>query len=467
MINSSSKPPPSISNVPSPAIRTGTLVPIAELKPWAKNARTHSPKQISQIAASIAEFGFLGHILADSHGNVIAGHGRLEAARQLGMTHVPALQIDHLTPEQVRAYRIADNRLAELAGWDDELLRLEFSELDALELNFDLAITGFETVEIDTILQSPTSVHEDDPADALDGLADAPVSRSGDLWLLDKHRLLCGSALEPDQIERLMDGASADMAFTDPPYNVPVGGHVCGLGKIQHREFAMASGEMTEAQFTEFLTTSLGAISGSAKDGAVQFVCMDWRHLWEILTAAKAVGLHLINFVVWNKTNGGMGSLYRSKHELILVLKKGRGPHVNNVQLGKFGRYRANVWDYAGVNSFGANRMEELESHPTVKPTAMVADAIRDVSNRGEIVLDPFMGSGTTLLAAERTGRTAYGLEIDPLYVDLAVRRWEKLTGRSAVLQPSGQTFAEVSETPSSGKTAEGGATGSPRDLAA
>ena len=244
----------------------------------------------------------------------------------------------------------------------------------------------------------------------------------------------------------LMNGKQAAMAFIDAPYNVPIDGHVSGLGKTKHREFVAASGEMSDAEFRTFLATSGKLLSDNCSEGAIIMMCMDWRGLLQLQLAIGDAGLTLINLAVWAKTNGGMGTLYRSQHELVLVTKKGKAPHINNVQLGKHKRYRTNVWRYAGVNSFGRNRMEQLSAHPTPKPVAMVADAIRDVSHRGQIVLDCFIGSGTTLLAAERTRRVAYGMDLDPLYVDLTIRRWEKLTGACATLESTGQTFAEVEE---------------------
>jgi len=241
-----------------------------------------------------------------------------------------------------------------------------------------------------------------------------------------------------------MDGRVGAMAFTDAPYNVPIGGHVSGLGKVKHAEFAMASGEMSRPEFIAFLSTAIKHLITNVQDGAVLDLCIDWRHLAEILSAIEANELALLNLCVWNKRNGGMGSLYRSKHELILIAKKGTAPHTNNVELGKHGRYRTNVWDYAGVNSFGKGRTADLADHPTVKPVALVADAIRDVTRPGEIVLDAFMGSGTTILAAERTKRLAYGIEIEPGYVDVAIRRWSAVTGEKAVLARTGETFESV-----------------------
>ena len=417
-----------------------------QLKPYRHNARTHSKKQIEQIASCMRLTGFLGSILVDTNGVIIAGHGRLEAALLLGLHEVPVTYVTHLDDKEVRALRVADNRLAELAGWSHDALRFEFAELMELELDFDLEVTGFEHAEIDLLIDGDGQSTAGDPDDTVEDPAKTAVSQIGDIWLLGPHRLMCGSMLDQVAAASLMNGALASMVFTDPPYNVPVAGHVCGLGRIQHREFGMASGEMTEEQFTRFLTDALLNLAFGVTEGGILFVCMDWRHLGELLTAARATDLQTINLCVWNKSNGGMGSLYRSKHELVLVLKKGATPHINNIQLGRFGRYRTNVWDYAGVNSFGRDRMEELASHPTVKPIALVADAIRDVSHRNNIIIDGFMGSGTTLLAAERTGRVAYGMEVDPLYVDLAIRRWEKLSGRDARLEETGETFAELAE---------------------
>jgi len=398
------------------------------------------------IAASIREFGFVMPVLITADDELITGEARVNAPKQVGLTGIPTIGIHHLSPAQIKAFRLADNRLAEGAEWDQESLAAEIEEILASS-EIEVESLGWSTSELDVILSDAggDTAAQADPADEDLPPPPRPVSCAGDLWMLGKHRLLCGSSLEREVWDVLMDGKVAVMAFTDPPYNVPVAGHVSGLGKVQHAEFAMSSGEMTKAGFTDFLAEFLGATMGRVCDGAILYVCMDWRRLPELLAAGDKVQLQLINLCVWNKTNGGMGSLYRSKHELVLVFKKGRAPHINNVELGKHGRYRTNVWDYAGVNTFGAGRMADLEAHPTVKPIALVADAIRDVSRHGDIVLDAFMGSGTTILAAERAGRVAYGIEIDPGYVDVAIRRWEKMTGKFAVLRSTGQTFAEVS----------------------
>ena len=355
------------------------------------------------------------------------------------------IRLDHLTSEQKRAYVIADNRLAELAGWDDATLAAELQELSALDLSFDLEITGFDTGDIERLITAVDTAGAD-PADEIPEPAAIAVAQPGDLWLLGQHRLLCGNACDAEAFRKLLDGAEAQLVFTDPPYNVPIQGHVSGLGKVRHREFAMASGEMDEAGFTRFLTTVLGNMAGVAADGSIHFVCMDWRHMTELLKAGAEIYTELKNLCVWNKDSGGMGAFYRSKHELVFVFKKGTAPHINTFGLGEKGRYRTNVWDYQGANSFRRGRAEELAMHPTVKPVALVMDAIKDCSRRGGIVLDAFGGSGTTLIAAQKTGRRGYLMEIDPLYVDVIIRRWQALTGDQARHAETGETFAAVEQ---------------------
>jgi DNA modification methylase len=421
-------------------------LPVASLKPYARNPRTHSPKQIQQIANSIRKFGFTNPVLIDDDGGVIAGHGRIEAAKALGIKQVPTIRLDRMSEAQKRAYIIADNKLAENAGWNRELLALELQYLTNLDLEFDATVTGFDSPDIDVLIQE---LDLDGTGDEADEIADIdlsapPVSRLGDLWCLGEHRLLCADATEADSFSRLLQGAKAQMIFTDPPYNVKVDGNVCGLGAIKHREFQMASGEMTESEFIEFLKTTLGNLASFSVDGSIHFVCMDWRHCFELISAGRSIYSEQKNLCVWNKTNGGMGSLYRSKHELVFVFKNGSGTHINNIELGSHGRYRTNVWDYPGITSMQASRLEELAMHPTVKPAALVADAILDCSRRGGIVLDCFGGSGTTLVAAERTGRSGYVMEIDPAYVDVSVMRFERLTGKEARHAESGLTFCET-----------------------
>jgi len=410
------------------------------LKARTRNPRTHSTKQIQQVAASIRQFGFTNAVLIDETDGIVAGHGRVEAAKLLGLTEVPTVCVAGLTDAEIRAYVIADNRLAENAGWDQELLALELGELAALELNFNIEVVGFDTAQIDLLLGGDKAAPADPEADEIPEPTNGPVvSRPGDLWRLGKHRLLCGDARDPAAYDRLLAGAKARLIFTDPPYNLPIDGHVGGLGRIHHREFAMAAGEMSRDEFTTFLTTVLTNLVTASEDGSIHFVCMDWRHLGELLAAGSSAYTEFKNLIVWNKDNAGMGSFYRSKHELIFAFKSGTAAHINNFGLGEKGRYRTNVWDYPG-----ASRRDELPMHPTVKPVALVADALRDCSCRNEAVLDAFVGSGTTIIAAEKTGRKAYGLEIDPGYVDCAVRRYEAYTGKTVLLDETGQTFAEV-----------------------
>jgi DNA modification methylase len=417
------------------------MMSVMALKPYARNPRQHSGKPIQQLADRIREFGFTNPLLIDTDGGVIAGHGRLEAAKLLGIVYVPTIRLDHMTEAQKRAYIIADNKLAENAGWDRELLAVELQYLDSLELDFDLTITGFETVDIDLMIQGDGKI--DAAADEIPDLL-PPVSQIGDLWLLGQHRLLCADAMAATSYDTLLGHDRAQMVFIDPPYNVRIDGHVCGSGSIKHREFGMAAGEMSEVEFISFLTKAFESLANHSLDGSIHYVCMDWRHLSELTAAGRAVYSEVKNLCVWNKDNGGMGSLYRSKHELIFVFKNGRSAHINNIELGRHGRNRTNVWDYAGVNSFGQDRLDELAMHPTVKPVAMVADALLDCSLRDGIVLDCFGGSGTTLIAAEKTGRRGRVIELDPAYVDVTIRRFEKLIGKEATHAQSGLTFKDM-----------------------
>jgi DNA modification methylase len=422
---------------------------IDELKPDPGNPRLHGKKQIRQIAASIEAFGFNVPILIDREGKIIAGHGRLLAGRELGWSEVPTLCLDHLSPAQARAFMIADNRLTEISTWDDRLLAEQLKDLSLTGLDFDIEVIGFEVGEIDLRIASLDDASElaDDPDDGVPHASeDAPISRLGDLWLLARHRVLCGSALNAEAFATLMGEERAAAVFTDPPYNVPIDGHASGLGAIHHRPFPMASGEMDRTQFIAFLSQACRNLAAFSRDASLHYLCMDWRHLDEMLAAGREAYGELKNLCVWVKSNAGMGSFYRSQHELVFVFKHGRAPHRNNVQLGRFGRNRSNVWHYPGVNSFARSGTEGnlLALHPTVKPVTMVADAILDCSARGEIVLDAFLGSGTSLIAAERTGRRCYGLELDPGYVDTIIRRWQALTGGSARHAASGRSFDDL-----------------------
>jgi DNA modification methylase len=398
---------------------------VEALRAWPQNARTHSKKQIRQIADSIKKFGFTNPVLIDNDRTILAGHGRVAAAQHLGLSEVPCLRLATMTQAEKRAYIIADNKLALNAGWDEDLLAAELQSLAALDLDFDVSLTGFSLAEVDNLVDGLRPEEPSDPAD--DSIADNVPARcqTGDIWQLGPHRLICGDARDPVTVSALMNGELAQMVFTDPPYNVRIDGHVGGLGSIKHREFAFASGEMTQCEFTAFLKASFSNLVRHTIDGSIHFICMDWRHMAEMLEAGNAVYDGLKNLIVWAKDNGGMGTFYRSRHELIFAFKHGNAPHHNNFELGQHGRYRTNVWEYRGVNTMKSGRLEELALHPTVKPVQMITDAIKDVSARGGLVLDLFGGSGSTLIAAHKTGRRAYMCEYDPLYCDKIIRRWE------------------------------------------
>ena len=422
---------------------------IDELKADPANPRRHSKKQIRQIGHSLKAFDFIVPVLIDRDDNIIAGHGRVLAGREVGITEVPTLCLDHLTAAQARAFMIADNRLTEIATWDDRLLAQQLKELSLLGLDFDVTITGFEVAEIDLRIASLEDLPEinNDPADAVPEIpAGPPLSKLGDLWVLGRHRVLCGNALDPEAFRTLLGDEPAAMVLTDAPYNLPIDGHVSGLGAVHHRPFPMASGEMDRPEFTAFLNQTCRNLAAFSVDGSLHYLFMDWRHIEDLLAVGRGVYGELKNLCVWVKDNAGMGSLYRSRHELVAVFKNGRQGHRNNVQLGRFGRNRSNVWHYPGANSFSRCGEEGnlLALHPTVKPVAMVADAILDCSARGEIVLDAFLGSGTTVIAAERTGRRCYGLELDPAYVDTIIRRWEALTGGSARHAATSRSFDDL-----------------------
>ena len=423
--------------------------PASALVLRATNPRTHSQKQIAQIASSIRHFGFVNPVLVDESNGVIAGHGRIAAAKLIGMELVPTVRLRDMSEADIRAYVIADNKLAENAGWNRDLLALEFQYLSTLELDYDLTLTGFELPEIDISLGELTygaTADEPDPADRVpEPLAGDPVSRLGDVWHIGQHRLICGDSTRRETYERLLGPARAQMVFCDAPYNVPISGHVCGSGAVRHREFVMASGEMSSAEFTAFLSTVFRHLAAFSIDGAIHYQAMDWRHMAEMLDAGAAAYTELKNLCVWSKTNAGMGSLYRSQHELVFVYKAGTAPHINNVELGRHGRHRSNIWTYAGVNGFGANR-SDLALHPTVKPLALVRDAVLDCSSRRGIVLDAFVGSGTTLIAAEQTGRRGYGIELDPIFCDVTIRRLKQVCGLAARLGPDGPDFDAVAD---------------------
>jgi DNA modification methylase len=424
-----------------------TMRPIASLKPDPRNARTHSERQIALIAKSIEEFGFINPIIVDEAGSIMAGHARHKAAVFMGLTDVPTIQLSHMIKAQKRAYIIADNRLAEKAGWDFDILGEEISLLLDEDIDFDIEVIGFDSAEIDQLVfgesgNKSAAEHEENPVE-LPG-EEPVVSQPGDLWEIGEHRLLCGNALDPASYERLLGREKVQMVFTDPPYNVPIGGHVSGLGKVKHREFAMASGEMSRPGFIAFLRTAAMRMAEVSINGAIHFVCMDWRHAGEMEEAGRAVYSELKNICIWAKTNAGMGTFYRSQHEFVFVWKVGKARHINNFGLGEKGRYRTNLWTYAGANTFRKGRGEDLADHPTVKPVQMVQDTILDCSKPKGIIFDPFTGVGTTLVAAHRAKRRGRGIEIDPAYVDCALRRLQEALGVEPRLVDTGETFTEV-----------------------
>lgn len=435
--------------VPSPLppndLRLATnYVPPDQLLPPERILRKHNARQIKMIRASITEHGFINPILVSTDYRVVSGYGRLLAAKALGMSLVPVLELRHMTPEQLRIYAIADNRIAEQSEFDFDELKLELAGLESLDLDLNIELTGFSTSEIDDLLAIKVSPDEDEENEADDDqIATTAITRPGDHWQLGDHGLVCGNSLDPEVFQQLLGDEKAGTVFSDAPYNVAASS-ISGMGKHKHRDFAMAAGEMSVVEFTGFLASSFRLAVKYSVDGSIHFQCMDWKHMGEMLAAGRQEYTELKNLIVWAKPAAGMGSCYRSQHELVFMWKNGTAPHVNNFGLGETGRYRSNVWNYKGNSGFHRDRDAELASHPTVKPWSLVADAIRDCSKRGSIILDPFGGSGTTLIAAERTRRKARLIELDPLYCDVAIRRWQKLTGRDAILVGTGQTFSAV-----------------------
>jgi DNA modification methylase len=422
------------------------LTPISDVKVSPYAVRKHDIGKLRKLVAHIKRYGQISPIIIEDGGFVVDGHARLEAAIKAGLTHVLTIDISHLPEADRRGIRLAMNRLAEGGIWDKKALAREFRYL--MEIGYELDLTGFETFEIENTLSidngAPGDIEQLDPR----LLAVKPVSKLGDIWRLGSaalaHRLACGDCRDEKLMETLFIGQTAAVCFSDPPYNVRIEGFASGLGKTLHREFVMASGEMTKAQFASFLAAILALIFARLARGAFAYVCMDWRHISDLIVAAEALNLELENLAVWVKTNPSMGSLYRSQHELVAIFGRRGEKHRNNVELGKHGRSRSNVWQYRGVNVMGPER-HLLSEHPTVKPSALVADAIRDTTLPGDLVFDPFLGSGTTMLAAQRSERICFGVEIEPLYVDLAVRRWQSETGLKAVRHSDGLTFDEAS----------------------
>ncbi len=416
------------------------MVPHASLTPNPRNARTHTKKQITQIAASINRFGFVVPLVIDDDRNIVAGHGRWAAAAELGLSDVPVIRVRFLSESDRRAFAIAENRIAELSGWDQALLAEELRFL--LDDGFELEITGFTTNDLDFSIVDDVAPAEPETV-ALPDPGSQAVSQLGDLWHIGSHRLYCGDSREVESFEALLGEDRATLVFGDSPYNLPIAGHVSGSKTA--REFEVASGEMTPAEFTQFLRTIFRLCVRFSINGSIHYQCMDFRHLREILDAGDGVYTQFKQLLVWKKHSAGLGAFYRSQHELILVFKNGRAKHINNFGLGETGRYRTNVLEYDGACGFYKGRDRDLADHVTIKSTALVADLLRDCSDRGDLVLDPFCGSGTTLLAAHHTGRRGASIEIDPLYVDTAIRRLTAATGQPAILA-DGRHFQQVTD---------------------
>ncbi|MEA2895981.1 MAG: hypothetical protein QOJ84_1596 [Bradyrhizobium sp.] len=420
------------------------LIAVSSVK-FPKSLKIYSASTIKKAARFLETFGLRVPVLVDSDRNIINGEIWALAHKHLELPEIPALFVEGLNADQLNAYRIGMERIPELGDWDHHALGELFQDWTSRDIGFDIELPGFAAPEIDSFLQGlakPSDLNGAEEVQATD--IDAPVTKVGDIWRCGHHLILCGSSTQQQSFRTLMKKEKAAAVVTDPPYNVAVDGHVGGKGTIRHKEFAMASGEMTGAEFQEFLATIMRNCVSSSINGSLHFFFMDWRHAMEILQSGAGVYTELRNIPVWVKSNAGMGSLYRSQHELVFVFKSGKGSHRNNVQLGRFGRNRSNVWQYAGANGFDGRKTDEghlLAMHPTVKPVQMLADIFLDCTARGEIILDPFLGSGSALIAAERVGRKLRGIEIDGGYVDLAIRRWQRHSGDQATHAATGKLF--------------------------
>ena len=419
--------------LPSLAIE---LYPVHALKLHARRLRKSDPAHVREVANSISTLGFNVPLLVGKDNVVIDGDSRLEAAKRLGLSSVPCIPVHHLDETEQRLLRLAVNRLGEKGTWDLDELEAEFRELVIADAPIE--ISGFGLDEVDQLIDEGEAEPEDLDLAPSQGPATA---QPGDVFRLGAHRLICGDATDPAIVERLMGEDVARLVLTDEPFTVPIEGHVSRGG---HQDLAMASGEMTDARFLEFNRKWMDAVLPYLVDGGILGTFIDWRGLPAAHATATALGLRPLSLVVWAKTSAGQGSLYRSQHELLPLFKKGEAAHVSNIARGKRGRHRSNLWIYPGVSSRRSDGRKGLQHYPTVKPTAMLEDALIDLTNRGDIVLDPFLGSGSTLMAAEKTGRICHGIELDPLYVDVIIRRYEVATRKSALLADTGEPFATV-----------------------
>jgi hypothetical protein len=420
-------------------------VPIGSLRPAEAPVRRHPKKQLAKVRKSLEVFGQVTPILVTPDGEIIDLELVWQALRANAATHVDVIVVADKSPEEIKALRLVLNRTALDAVWDDENLRIVLKDL--LDQNFDLDLTGFDVPEIDRYLSLdiPQANVEEDGSDIPPVQARA-ISAPGIIWALGEHRVGCGSATDLAFVSRVLGGKTANSSFIDPPYNIKVDGFITGKGRHRHREFVQGSGELSTDEYFALLKDSLLVLKGCCAPTALVYACIDWRHVMELTVAGHACDMPLYTICIWTKTNGGMGGIYRNAHELVCVFKAGAEKPLDNVELGRHGRNRTNVWSYPGMSSFGKDRDELLGSHPTVKPVAMIADALRDVTKRGDIVLDTFLGSGSTLMAAQETGRICCGVELDPLYVDVTIRRWQNATGRDAVLFETGEHFDDVAQ---------------------
>lgn len=430
---------------------------VRDIVPYGENARIHTDQQIESICRSYKRHGAINPIIVDENNIILAGHGRHIAAQKLKLKKMPVLRIAGLSEARKRSYRLADNKLGQMSSWNNPKLKAELEHLMILD-DFEIEDTGFSTAEIDLLLDRTIESAPPENNDSLEDIPDTPpVTRRGDIWLMKEHRIICGNALNKSTYEPLMQSDRAQLIASDPPYNVGISGHVCGSGKVRHAEFAMASGEMSNDEFTAFLHKAFRRMAKYSRENATAFYFMDWRHMREITDAAFPIyGPHK-QLCVWVKDNGGMGSFYRSRHELVFVFLKQSQKGINNFKLGQHGRYRTNVWEYPGINTFTGKNYELLKLHPTVKPVSMIADILRDCSRRNDIVLDAFSGSGTIILAAERTGRRARAIEYEPKYVDITLQRWIRETGIMPILEKTGETYDAVMKRRQRKQRKEGG----------
>jgi DNA modification methylase len=420
-------------------------VPIDAVGPSDAPFRRHPATELNKIRKSFEKFGVVNPLLVTRNGTIVDGEARWQVLKESGASYIEVIVIADRSSAELKTLRLALNRIGEDAKWDSSNIRIALEDIAAERI--DLDFTGFDTPEIDhylnlDLLQANVEENGSDipPVDV------RAVSSPGAIWRLGNHSVGCGSATDLAFVSRVLDGRAASVCFVDPPYNIKVDGFITGKGRHRHREFVQGAGEMSTDEYFGLLRDSFLVLKESCSPRALMYACIDWRHVMEMTVAGRACDMPLYTICVWTKTNGGMGGIYRNAHELVCVFRAGTEAPLDNVELGRHGRNRTNVWSYPGMSSFGKEHDKLLGSHPTVKPVTMIADVLRDVTKRGDIVLDTFLGSGSTLMAAQETGRICCGVELDPLYVDVAIRRWQNATGREAVLTETGEPFNDVAQ---------------------